>query len=338
MSFPKVGAVILAGCVLSLISVAGCSSSSGDAGPSTGAAPTDPGGGPGDPSGGGGGTGGTGPVGKADLDALGAAYCAFYDRCSKGFVEEWFTDLATCTTRLGASREKTLTQPGVSISRTQLNACLSQLKTGACGVDTTACTFKGTSANGTPCYGPEQCASGECFYPVDPNTFASPACGTCKDLAPVNGDCSQADCASGSTCTNNVCTPDLGVGGACDDQNTFCPFELDCVAGQCVKPLAENADCTTGADSVPCDYHLTCTNGKCIQPTITFVGVGDACGVDEATGTSNRCRSSHCASKKCVAFVEAGQPCDETDLTQLCADGSSCRDGKCVADDPSACK
>jgi hypothetical protein len=337
MSLSKFG-VVHAGCAFALISVAGCSSSSGDTAPESGSSPTDPGGGGSwDPTGTGATTGASGPVRKADFQTLGAAYCGFYDRCSKGFVEAWFTDAGKCTASLSATYEQQLTQPGVSISRSQLNACLAQLKTEACGADPTACTFKGTAANGAACSEPEQCASGSCFQVMDPNTFETAACGTCQAFAPANGDCSQAECAQGATCIDNVCKPDVTVDGACDDDTLLCSTDLACVGGKCVKVLAENADCTTGDDAVPCDYHLVCTNGKCIQPTITFAGVGEACGVDEAAGTSIGCRASHCSKKKCVPFIEAGQPCDDTDF-MFCSAGLSCRDGKCVADDPSACR
>ena len=341
MSFPKAGAAILAACAFTLLAP-GCSSSSGESGPGSGDSPTDPGEGGSGPTGGGARAGGSasGPAAKADLRALGAAHCAHAARCSPGFIEEWYTDAATCTTSMSASYEQSLTQPGVSISSAQLNACLAQLKTAACGAELTDCNFKGTGANGAACYGPEQCASGSCFFPVDPNTFDTPACGTCKALAPANGDCSAADCAPGATCINNVCKPDVGVDGACDEDTLVCGSDLVCVGGKCAKPLAENADCTTGAGSVPCDYHLVCANGKCVQPTITFVDVGAACPANAPTGTSIRCRASHCAGspRKCVAWVEAGQPCDNNDLTRWCGDGLSCRDGKCVADDPNACR
>uniref|UniRef100_A0A914WZ37 EB domain-containing protein n=1 Tax=Plectus sambesii TaxID=2011161 RepID=A0A914WZ37_9BILA len=82
--------------------------------------------------------------------------------------------------------------------------------------------------------------------------------GACLSIVSVNGPCTvQAQCPSGTTCTNNVCACPTGssvVNGAC----SACQANQVSVNGQCFPAATHGTTCT---------YNEQCsfTNGRCLN-------------------------------------------------------------------------
>lgn len=277
------------------VAFAGCSSSS-----SSGGSPTD------------GGSDGTAGVTAqtACTDAI-AALCAELNKCSPFLVQLYYTDAATCASRLGTGCVDAFSTKGNGGTPDQLDACAKAVPSVACtdflaGLNgtglrnslqgQTACDpVAGTLDNGAACAGDGQCKSAFCA--VDKKSF----CGTCA-APPAAGDA----CVSGACGTGLVCS----------------------TAGKCEKPGGAGDTCTDGAD---CNASLQCFNGKC-----TAKGKeGDACNADPKSTTAPDCDGAQGLGCKYDATTgkpttcqkwtvgKAGDPCSFLDL-KTCGMGSWC--------------
>jgi hypothetical protein len=81
--------------------------------------------------------------------------------------------------------------------------------------------------------------------------------------------------------------------------------------------------------------------GTC-QP-FTFAGVNASCGIDLASFNYVQCTNADCVAGTgqpqgtCTTYLADGDSCSETGGTS-CQIPASCKGGKCVINDPGACK
>jgi len=213
-----------------------------------------------------------------------------------------------------------LTQPGVTYTAEDVDACASALESNC---NATCSIPAGTLASGAPCTSGDQCQSGFCGRSV-----ASNACGTCS--TPItNGDsCLEGMCVPGSVCSPTtlgdssaasaagtcVAATNGGQGAPCDGNGPQCGPELYCDFGTSTpmcKPLGgQGAAC---AGSTACKWPLVCVGlsgsilaagppGTCQSQG----GSGAACSSDTDCASPLACNAGKCGS---VTWVQPGQPC-----------------------------
>lgn len=134
-------------------------------------------------------------------------------------------------------------------------------------------------------------------------------------------------CATGSSCVGAAgmqrCTADGSSGGACRTAMGAMPCDmgLTCSMGLCVSSIAIGMPCG-GTITAPCATGSICAGPAGMQ----------RCTADGAAG--GRCRTAMgsmpcdamltCVSARCVTTVAVGGACDPTNVSQVCAMGSSC--------------
>jgi hypothetical protein len=278
--------------------------------------------------------------------------------------------------RAPAACKRALTASGVATTPADLDACSAVLeKRVSCdaALETPAeCEPKpGTRPDGAGCGGDAQCKSTFCKIGQTPvttpegTTHQRDACGTCAATVAENATCNGTSdrCVTGYQCLSGKCLKVAvsDVDGPCGNQTARCKdtllcdnltrkcaalkaagasclgsFEcegpLACVANKCGVRVAEGGACSSNE----CDHTLRCdeTTQKCVK--YEFVKAGAACtptSICEPLGIA--CPSS----ATCPTVVADGQACDlGAAAARICNSYATCRDGKCVLDDPNTCK
>jgi len=285
------------------------------------------------------------------------AYCARLEACAPGFFFPGeYLDVAACedvqASRCGLDRAA----PGVSVAASALAACSADLTAFSCSKLLArqlpdSCGPTGTLVAGAACGSDAQCTTGFCAQ-------SSPTCGTCAAAPALGGPCTAGRCGAGATCTVGVgddrqCVAlALEIGDACGE-SSYCRFGLSCVNERCVAGLAEGASCSfAAADEPACDplAGLRCNGftaaAVCERPT--YVGAGQACGdteIETDAGlqlATTACRADGvCPTEPgdttCVPRGALGESCDAS-LQEPCRTLLSCVEGRCILQDPSACR
>ena len=202
-----------------------------------------------------------------------------------------------------------------------------------------SCVLRGTLANGAACAYGTQCQTGSCV------SAAPTECGVCTALAAAGEDCMHAACVPGTTCAaTGTCKVYKKLDEECGT-STYCAPGLVCDAKggavtKCVNLGSAGDDCSKNGF---CVDGYSCVNGTCaVNPVVM---VGQACGIDVATGQKTSCSNGYCVGGDsavdgtCTAWVAAGGACDDAGTTPLrCDDGLDCVDGKCVViSSPATC-
>ncbi len=195
--------------------------------------------------------------------------------------------------------------PGTGISPGFLTSCVAELDKQPAGCltgsleDVTACTPPaGTLADGAPCAGSEQCASG--------------ACGN-KGGASA-GDGGAADGGSSSAASFcGTCTPTLPEGADCTASGSRCGRNLSCLSGKCAKrpaPLPEGGTCAfkSGTQTTV----LTCQSGLTCDVKLVGTELSGTCKKEPVKGEActTRCKTPFiCATGTCADPVAEGGDC-----------------------------
>lgn len=90
-----------------------------------------------------------------------------------------------------------------------------------------------------------------------PDLFCDRTDSVCKPLADEGAPCTTGGCKTGLFCQGGVCSPQLGVGGACTSSDA-CESLLRCDGRSCVSRLQPGSACTADAD---------CSIGTCDSVT-----------------------------------------------------------------------
>jgi hypothetical protein len=235
----------------------------------------------------------------------------------------------------------------------------------------------GTRGDGAGCGTDAQCKSGYCKIGVTQVTTGDvtlnqpDACGSCTATVAENAACSGTSdrCVAGYQCLSGKClkVAVADVGGACGNQTTVCNDALLCdnLTRKCVARKSSGADC---GGNYECEPPLACVANKCDARVLE----GGACSSTASTSSTECARKLFCdeATQTCVKYqlVKAGAACTPTSICEplgiacpesatcpvvagdgeacdvgpsaarACNEGATCRDGKCVLDDPNTCK
>ncbi len=294
--------------------------------------------------------------------------------CSK-FPSE--TVESNVVARSNGACKRELSASGVATTPADVEACAAALEKHAASCDTAfatpaECESKpGTRADGAGCGANAQCKSGYCkigqtqVTTPEGTTNQRDACGTCTATIAENAVCNGTSdkCVAGYQCLSGKCLKVAvsDVGGPCGNQTSTCKdgllcdnltrkcaalkpsgeqclgsFEceppLACVANKCDVRVAEGGACSSNE----CARTLRCDEASQTCVKLEFVKPGAAC------TASSICepRGIACpASLTCPTVVADGEACElGTSPTRVCNDYATCRDGKCVLDDPNSCK
>ena len=125
-------------------------------------------------------------------------------------------------------------------------------------------------------------------------------CSSCSQMG-----CSQANCNSGVSCGDGVCTPNLEDCGTCRT-DCPCPTGYTCPSHQCVKTSSSSSSSTSPGTKPPCPYQCctpandpsyqskSCTQGLCSNHQCTYT-CSDSDGGDNpaSAGTCNSWAGSY---------------------------------------------
>lgn len=268
--------------------------------------------------------------GGTPTTTLGAAYCAYYEKCDPAALAP-FGDEAACATALDGRVEEVKKAPGYNLDAARLAACAAKLQARGCGdPDPVECDpAPGTLAAGAPCLEERQCAGGACV-----RASFSDRCGKCAALGKAGADCSEGkpDCERGLFCDfdGEKCKAVAAEGAACTLE-TVCAAGLRCIADKCAKAVPENGACTEAG--FECADAFDCVNGKCTKRTIApakIANLGESCDSGD-NGPFITCRASYCddlGTKKCLAFKKDGEACEDN---TGCAPLRKCIEASAVA-------
>lgn len=256
---------------------------------SAGGGPGDSGGAPGD-AGGSPGDAGIDSAGGIDaaaaravLEAQGKVICERGFECAPALtISGYGGTLEGCIEREAPSLAPVATQPGVTVTPAQIQACADSLANGSCSVfrrsvfgnaPTPECDLRGTLAADSPCVHSAQCESGICIRQ------AGALCGTCRGPIPTGEACkSWVECGPGAGCASGKCAPLVEVGGACNT-DAPCHDDLACLEGTCAVALAEGAPCTSLIGQCDKFAGLACDPNASVCTALSFAEKGAACGV-----------------------------------------------------------
>ncbi len=277
----------------------------------------------------------------AAADALGAAQCAFLERCFTEYTNQYAGSLAGCTT--GDATQLRGDYPSAALFDTAaIDATVSCYAALSCGAlytslgEATCPTPK--PVNGAPvgasCNEHVDCASSFC------SGASGAACGTCAVSTTVSlGDsCSDSTgkrCPTGAVC-HGTCVIELAPGEACTapgatPPTSVCASSLPCVAGVCTKSGGPGTSCTS---SGKCDtFQLQSCDaaaGQCAA--IVFLASGDACKVGDdghMCGGGMRCIApAGVTMGTCQTAAQPGQACVRS---SSCTFGYDCKGNVCTA-------
>lgn len=262
------------------------------------------------------------------------AICAYQERCTPAVTAYYALSRVDCMRDLGGvvepsyeAFEGAIAIGRMTFSRAAFDACLAGMRTADCalGIDDFYClgAFTGLQPRNAPCAHPNECGAADyCASSLN-------QCGDCVARATVGQPCANRSCVDGARCDDTsgsaVCVAEVGESAACGAGVGICRGSLQCVNGQCVRPLPAGAACTPNPTSTPdCDTNANvfCTGTTCQR--ITWSPPGGTCGPTagcDANGTCNR------TTRTCEARPTSGDPCS---ASVRCAHRFFCRDGGCL--------
>ncbi len=285
----------------------------------------------------------------------------YEQRCSKGgSIDARWAELQA---RYKASCDAAITLPGTSVNGTHVDRCINAMKTASCtglGSVPECVPPAGTLADGSRCSSSEQCASTYCAV-SDPS-----GCGVCTKTVAPGGACSATDrCAKGARCTSGTCTTVVygSAGAACDSKALDCanglycdstsktckvppgvgePCTLYCASGltcdfagtkTCYAPtIATAGQACGGTSKATCQSGLTCRSNVCA--IITYLGPGGDCSV---TGTMCKVGSCLSTTKTCPKVIPDGGACTGKAEDGVCDALAACYGGKCALTSGNKC-
>jgi hypothetical protein len=234
------------------------------------------------------------PATAADCDAFATKYCTKADACDALLTKILGTD---CAERISNVCKGHIAAPGTGFTTTALTACGNAYSaTATCddafgAAQITACSFKGTLANGAACAFGEQCTTGYCSGTED-NECGK--CGPAPAMPPTTyvglGETCDPN-GSGPRCNSNLglwcdygtkkCEEMLFVGlgqpcGFVGDDVVMCGPGGTCNwgtsgSGTCVAQKAVGASCTAASNYPECAFGSACIGGTCAYPTAAAI-------------------------------------------------------------------
>ncbi len=181
----------------------------------------------------------------------------------------------------------------------------------------------GNVANGSTCWGDDECLGGVCVAPDCGGTctaFAVPggACVQAGGTPDVTCDPSVQFCGGGATCEHKV---QKGAPCVVDDD---CLFDYVCVAGKCDTSARTGRGDVCGTSSPPCADGLYCDETGACAP---LVAAGQPCARPDACNPGMSCESGACA-----PFLDVGAACDASPdaIASGCPATQSCTAGACA--------
>ncbi|MCP4674675.1 MAG: hypothetical protein GY854_04005 [Deltaproteobacteria bacterium] len=130
-----------------------------------------------------------------------------------------------------------------------------------------------------------------------------------------------ADCATGSTCYNDMCVDICGDAGACDAYDTNkAGVECAAVSTSNTDTVCKPLECT---DSCP-DVDHVCVGGACVVDCTT----ADAGQIDDLCDDYDMGMGVECAEG--IAAPNADLVCQDGECTDTCDDDLTCYTGMCV--------
>jgi len=260
------------------------------------------------------------------------------EQCDDGNQQNNDACLTTCATNVC----------GDSFVNPAVEACDEGGETATCDDDCTAvscgdgntnqaageqCDTGGASATCT-----DQCTIVGCGDGVV-TTAAGEECddGNTNDNDVCPGNCKDAVCGDGFTCSDAACTSGPGGGAEfCDDAGVSATCDSDCSAPACGDGLTNGPageQCDTSGESATCD--ADCTNVQCGDGVINATA-GEECDDGNTTsgdGCSSTCKcgagsgEGGCVDPKCPAFGELTLYAGTTGI--LCTGDGDCPVGTC---------
>ncbi|MEO1481694.1 MAG: hypothetical protein AAFU77_06275 [Myxococcota bacterium] len=221
------------------------------------------------------------------------------------------------------------------------------------------------------------CDDGKCKKPVNEPCGSNEECvGTClgtrcADLREVNESCDlgeDEDCAGALFCSDevckvadgdgctaneqcvdrclvNVCGPQSGLGGACDQQGDCIDSTLSCAGNQCLLVNGQNCTENRDADCAGTCIANTCTgfsglDGSCEGTEDCqdgFVCFGARClrATGETCSANSECVQA-CINRTCQPFAGEGERCDRGETVD-CDNGLACPAETCLRTDGRDC-
>jgi hypothetical protein len=289
--------------------------------------------------GGGGGSSGAGPSACDDYFQT-----VFASNC-EGLVPPP-SELSRIQSRFDQLCAAALALPGVSITATALETCVSTIKSSGCSSfdrSNGVCAFDvGSLGTGSSCFTDDQCQSGNCTAGSAGPDGGQVVCGTCGAALAIGQPCTggqscgpNATCSfSGSSSTGTCAALTYGnLGAPCNETSSLCNSGLYCdtTKQQCSTPGGAGAPCNSDQ---ACTSPLVCPFVTAGAATCQSPGAaGASCQSDEQCASGLGCDSG---TQKCgaVSWVSAGQACsaDVRCLVGSCPfDGTGQTGGTCPA-------
>jgi hypothetical protein len=250
----------------------------------------------------------------------GAAKCARMAECGLTALFE-LGDAATCAPRLALWCKANQSIPGSGFTTDKLEACADAVGSLDCNALRNywpqeievgpACSqlMKGTLPAGSQCTLGQSCESGGCVIgDLGP-------CGTCAPIGHGGDDCVNGAvvCGDGLACdtTRWICMTHVvsGHGDTCAAVGHDCDEGLRCVDGTC-ESMAQEGEACRFADECDANKQLVCDADRmiCAQMVVAVSQIGEAC--------------------------EIWGPAESPVKMAVCAAGSTCLNGVCVATAP----
>jgi hypothetical protein len=207
---------------------------------------------------------------------------AFGGSCP-GTLDPPAAEVASLKTRFETLCEADLALPGVTLTASSLETCVSAIKAGGCGVleqQTGPCAFYvGTLAAGASCVTDSQCLTGSCSAGVEEGDGGMTVlCGTCEAAIPIGQPCTggavcgvTAACVTDGTTGTATCVAITygGAGATCNGTNLQCSAGFNCnESQQCEAPAPAGTPCQSDFE---CASPLVC-------PAVTGMSTCQAAG------------------------------------------------------------
>jgi len=212
--------------------------------------------------------------------------------------------------------------PGIGITDSALEACVSAVKSGGCGVleqDPGPCSLDtGTLSTGATCVAGAQCLQGDCTAESESADGGQTLCGTCVAPVPPGQSCANGlSCGPTALCNGNTSGGETCVtvtygaaGAACNGSTTQCNAGLHCDPTTQVCAPAGGAGAACETDSA-CMSPLVCPAVAGASTCQSPGGAGTTCAddVDCAAGLGCGQLSHQCVT---LTFATSGGACSDT--------------------------
>lgn len=267
------------------------------------------------------GGGGTGQATAAAIRKFSEANCGAYQRCQPAFITWTFGTEANCIERSVEDNTWSAALPGVPGDI--FTSCAATWGTATCDdimdpAPLAGCTQPGTHAVGEGCNENEQCATRFCKQ-------TGWNCGQCAEKPAAGSACKvSADCAEGTWCMpSGTCKAPSRVGEACSD-TLLCRSPLNCHSGKCeVAPSTVGAACDSKTGLL-CDWthDLICSGTKCVS--FPSHKTGEACDAN----ASYCAELGTCTNGACQPRPSDTGVCDDA-TRKFCEWPATCVSGAC---------